>query len=419
MEKISTNHSEDNSLDNSLDNSSVEFSEPLNDSRSTLKAEADLQQLIDGRNTKSNNILTSSNGDSENDSSEDSSENSSNENESFGSELETETETETETDTSASEASETSETSENEEEGENQEGNEEEELVEHEGDESEEEKNEDEEDENQTIFPLDFNMDDLDNDLIIDTICQMTAGFEQKDQMKNTIAKFKALRRYHHPPLRNFNEVMKILTLKDNTRFLTQTHESLIRYLVKNTSNTAFALELMFDTRYPKLAQTVVDCCVKFQLKFKTVDLLRKVRSQFGKKAQVIKFILQNGLLKTSNNEQKRNRDINSFGSDSRNKTNLTKILNLLISAPYPDALSTYLSNPELPVDGLCRFGVFQCIIERNFVKVVEMLVNDKRILAFYFDIITNILERKSPIIRSKKMNDILISAVQKSTTSQ
>jgi len=90
------------------------------------------------------------------------------------------------------------------------------------------------------------------------------------------------------------------------------------------------------------------------------------------------------------------------------------RLFNRILSIPLLRALDNilqYVDTLDL-ISGLCRFGIFQDVIERDLCNVVSRMLREKAIVNFYRDIINNLIERKSPIIHTATMYTILRESV-------
>lgn len=92
----------------------------------------------------------------------------------------------------------------------------------------------------------------------------------------------------------------------------------------------------------------------------------------------------------------------------------LVRLFNRILSTPLLRALDIILRYTDTMdlISGLCRFGIFQDVIERNLCNVVSRMLREKAIVQFYRDIIKNLLERKSPIIHTATMYSILRQSI-------
>lgn len=92
----------------------------------------------------------------------------------------------------------------------------------------------------------------------------------------------------------------------------------------------------------------------------------------------------------------------------------LVRLFNRILSTPLLrtlDMILRYTDTMNL-ISGLCRFGIFQDVIERDLCNVVSRMLREKAIVEFYRDIINNLLERKSPIIHTASMYSILRQSI-------
>lgn len=88
--------------------------------------------------------------------------------------------------------------------------------------------------------------------------------------------------------------------------------------------------------------------------------------------------------------------------------TVITSHVKLLCSLSYISALQTLLNCVSFDVNRVFyRCGFFQECIDRDDVAVVRTLLQNKDIFQFYEDVISNLLQRHSPIIRSTAMREL------------
>ena len=85
----------------------------------------------------------------------------------------------------------------------------------------------------------------------------------------------------------------------------------------------------------------------------------------------------------------------------------------LIIELGYTHALRSLLSNVPFRIEDIfCRCGFFQDAIDRNAIDIVACLLENAQVKLFYTDIIRNLLQRQSPIIRSQRMFNVLSEAL-------
>jgi hypothetical protein len=61
----------------------------------------------------------------------------------------------------------------------------------------------------------------------------------------------------------------------------------------------------------------------------------------------------------------------------------------------------------------LSRMGIFQETIDRNNITTMKILLQNEKVRSFYKTIITNLLSRESPLIKSQAMRDLLKSTLK------
>lgn len=88
----------------------------------------------------------------------------------------------------------------------------------------------------------------------------------------------------------------------------------------------------------------------------------------------------------------------------------ISKFISLIMEEDMHMTLKVLLRHSEnyQVIKGMKRFGIFQDCIERNRCRVIETLLDHPTVSAFYADIIQNLLQRKSHIIKSREMERIL-----------
>lgn len=95
------------------------------------------------------------------------------------------------------------------------------------------------------------------------------------------------------------------------------------------------------------------------------------------------------------------------------NYEDISKFMSLIMDEDMHVTLKVVLQYAEVyqVIRGMKRYGTFQDCIERNRCRVIKTLLTHPSIRLFYADIIDNLLQRKSHIIKSKDMEHILAHA--------
>lgn len=242
-----------------------------------------------------------------------------------------------------------------------------------------------------------FNHDSVSKELAMSAICAAVRACTKTVEIATTIRIVKYIQSLHSGLTLDI-PLMALITDENDT-----VPENLLNVLVKHITDPTSIIKCLVVTE-SSLWKKLLQLFIKYGYLISPKDLLRIIKlvssSHSRRLDKIISILIKYSLLNTvyENEEERRA---------------LSKLTNVIISTPYMKSLDAILDSKLDLTLTLCRFGIFQDSLDRDCCGVVSRLLENKQILAFYLDIIENLLARNSPIIHSQKMKDILVNAIK------
>lgn len=248
-----------------------------------------------------------------------------------------------------------------------------------------------------TATVITFNYSSVSREVAADGICAAVNACDMNCRISDTIRIIKHLQSLHRCI------TLEIPLLNLITEDHTLVPEPLLNMLVKQITEPSCIVKCLVNSE-SSLWKRVLQLFIKYKHEISNKELLRimeKTGSSHPRRLdKIVSIIIRYSLLRVAEED------------DEEDRKAFSKLTNVIISTPYMKSLDAILESEHDLTLNLCRFGIFQDQVQSDCCSVVDRLLQNKQILAFYFDIIENLIARNSPIIHSQQMKAILVNAI-------